>query len=40
MMTIWLSAGTFMLGAQPLKMPLMRVVDLDAGEPATEVVLR
>lgn len=39
LLTIWLSAGAFTLLAQPLKMPLMRVVDLDAGESATEVVL-
>src|SRR6476660_6887023 len=39
LLVIWVSAGTLMLLAQPLKTPLMRVVDLNAGEPAAEVVL-
>jgi len=39
LLTIWLSAGALTLSARPLKMPLMRVVDLDAGEPESEVVL-
>jgi hypothetical protein len=39
LLAIWLSAGALTLLAQPLKMPLMSVVDLDAGGPATEVAL-
>jgi murein DD-endopeptidase MepM/ murein hydrolase activator NlpD len=39
LLTIWLSAAALTLFGQPLKTPLMRVVDLDAGEPAAEVVL-
>src|SRR5262245_36320108 len=39
LLTIWLSVCVLTLHAQPQKMPLMRVVDLDAGEPATDVVL-
>jgi len=39
LLSIWLAAGALTLLAQPLKMPLMRVVDLDAAKPATEVVL-
>ena len=39
LLTIWLSSGALTLLAQPLKIPLMLVVDLDAGEPATEVIL-
>jgi murein DD-endopeptidase MepM/ murein hydrolase activator NlpD len=39
LLMIWLSAiALTLLGEQP-KMPLMRVVDLTAGEPATDVVL-
>ncbi len=39
LLTIWLLARALALFGQPVKMPLMRVVDLDAGEPAAEVVL-
>jgi hypothetical protein len=39
LLAICFSAGTLTLMAQQPKMPLMRVVDLNAGEPAAEVVL-
>ena len=39
LLTLWLSSSALTLLAQPLKMPLMRVVDLNVGEPASEVIL-
>jgi hypothetical protein len=39
LVAICFSASTLTLMAQQPKMPLMRVVDLNAGEPAAEVVL-
>jgi len=39
LLTIWLTAGAVTPLAQPLKLPLMRVVDLNVGEPSAEVIL-
>ena len=39
LLTIWLSVGAVTLLAQPFRTPLMRVMDVNAGEPAAEVVL-
>ena len=39
LLTIWLSTGALTLLAEQPKLPLMGVVDLAAGEPASEVVL-
>ncbi len=39
LLTLWLSSSALTLLGQPLKMPLMRVVDLNVGEPASEMIL-